>query len=85
MHNIEFTIERDGQEIDLEIEYEVAPYCAGNTYGPPEFCEPPSGGEVEEMTATLDGQEFPLTDAERKKIEQHIYDTHDYDEVSEQW
>lgn len=72
------TITRDDEDIELDIEYEVAAYDPGNAYGLPEDCEPPSGGEVEELTATRDGKPFELTDAEREKVEQHIYDTHDY-------
>ncbi len=27
----------------------LSPYSPGNTYGPPEFCEPPEGGDIEEI------------------------------------
>lgn len=80
MHSTEYTVTRDDQDIDLEIEYSVAPYDPGNSYGPPECCDPPSGGEIEEMTVTRDGAPFDVTDAEREKIEAHIYETHDYDD-----
>lgn len=84
MHSTAYTLVRgedeDEDEIELEIEYSVTPYDPGRTYGPPEHCYPPEGGEVEELSAFRDGKPFPLTDAERDQIEQHIYETHDYSE-----
>lgn len=80
MPSTKFTITRGDEDIDLDIEYEVAAYDPGNTYGLPEDCEPPSGGEVEELNAYRDDKPFDLTDAEREKVEAHIYETHDYSE-----
>lgn len=78
MHTIIYTLTRGEDDIDLEVEYTVAPFDPGCISGPPEYCEPPSGGEVEELDAFLDMVPFPLTDAEREDIERYIYDNHDY-------
>lgn len=78
MHSLIYTLTRGDDEIELEVEYSVSPYDPGCTYGPPENCYPPEGGEVEELSAFRDGKPFPLTDAEREQIERHIYETHDY-------
>lgn len=80
MPSTTFTITRDGEDIELDIDYEVAAYIPAQTYGLPEDCSPAEGGEVESLDATRDGKPFDLTDAERERIEQHIYDTHDYAE-----
>jgi len=78
MSSLIFTLDRGEDAIDLEIEYEVAPFTPGNTWGPPEHCDPPEGGEVEELTAYLDGQVFVLSPAEAEMIEARIYETHNY-------
>lgn len=80
MHTATHTIERDGQQIDIEVEYTVAPFYPAQTYGPAEDCYPSEGGEIEELTAYLDGEAIKLTPDETRKIEAHIYDRHDYDE-----
>lgn len=77
MHTTHYTIERDGEEIDLEIEYEVAPYYPTRLYPWPG--EPAEGGEITALTAYRDGKPFALTEAEDNKIEEWIYDNHDYD------
>jgi hypothetical protein len=80
MPNLRYILTRDGVDISLDVEYEVAAYDPGNSYGPPENCEPPSGGEITELivAAADTGESFKLTDAEESALEQHIYDTHDY-------
>lgn len=80
MHTIQHTITRGDEDIDIDVDYEVAPYDPGRTYGPPEDCYPPEGGEITSLTAYRDGEEFALTDAEASAVEQRIYDTHDYSE-----
>ena len=79
MHSIDYTISREDEDFDIEVEYTVAPFIRGNSYGPPEHCEPDSGGEVEDLDAFHDGKPFALTDAEREQIEQYIYGSHDYE------
>lgn len=78
MYTTTFTIERGDEQIDLEIDYDVAPYYPAQTYGPPENCYPAEGGEIEELTATLDGEVFALTPDEVQAVENHIYEHHDY-------
>lgn len=34
-------------EVPVDIDYTITPYDPGRTYGPPEFCYPPEGGEIE--------------------------------------
>ena len=81
MNTLTYHLERGDDEIELTIEYSVAPYYPAQTYGPPENCHPAEGGEIEDMTVTdANGEPIELTDQEREKIEAHIYDTHDYDD-----
>jgi hypothetical protein len=81
MPTIKFSITRDDADIELEIDYEVGPFDRGNMFGPPEFCEPPSGGDIEDIAIFgPDGAEFTPTAAELERVEQHIYATHDYSE-----
>lgn len=57
MPEIEFTIEDTyvksddnplwGLELTFTIEADVSKYNPGRTYGPPELCYPPEGGEVD--------------------------------------
>jgi hypothetical protein len=78
MHNTAFTLQRGGEEINLDIDYAVTPFFAGRRYGLPEDCEPPSGGEVEELEVFHDGQPFALAPKEVEQIERHICETHDF-------
>ncbi|OWV78199.1 hypothetical protein ATY78_13535 [Rhizobium sp. R635] len=77
MFETAFTLTRGEEDIDLLVEYSLTPYHPGNRHAPPEFCTPPSGGEVERLTALLDGVPLDLTDAEYRLIERHIEETHD--------
>lgn len=79
-HEITYHLTRDGEEIELTIEYAVAAYCPAQTYGPPEDCSPAEGGEIEEMTVRRDGRPFTLTSLEEREVEDWIYDNHDYSE-----
>ena len=38
---------------DLEVAVDVTPYDPGRTWGPPESCYPPEGGEVEVLSVEL--------------------------------
>ncbi len=78
MSCLPYTVTRNGEQIDIEVEYRVAAFSPGNTWGPPEHCDPPEGGEVEELAAYLDGEVFALSQAEVNEIEAYIYETHDY-------
>ena len=37
-------------DVVVEVEFEATPYDPGNTYGLPENCYPPEGGEIPEDT-----------------------------------
>ena len=58
------TIERDDVEFDVEVSAHVTAGDPGRTSGDPEFCYPPTRGEVDGIEATRDGVPFELTDAE---------------------
>jgi hypothetical protein len=79
-HTMHATIERDGEEIEVEVDYTVSRFYPAQTWGPPEDCSPAEGGEVEELTAYHDGKPIALTDAEIERVETRIYETHDYSE-----
>jgi len=80
MASTKYTFVRSGGEMEVCVDYEVAPYFPGNTLGPPEFCDPPEGGEVLEMQAYYQGTQINLTQKEEEEIEGYIYETHDYGE-----
>lgn len=78
---IDFTLTRGDDDIDLEIDYTVAPYHPAVVGGPPECCSPADGGEIEDLAIFgPDGREFTVNAAELNRIESHIYETHDYRE-----
>ena len=52
----------------VNVEFTATPYDPGCTYGPPENCYPPEGGEVEIGECTLaDGTDAMATDDEIDK------------------
>lgn len=75
---ISYTVTRGDEAFELHVEYEVAAYDPGSSWGLPEDSEPPSGGEIETLAVSLDGKQFDLTDDETSALERHIYETHDY-------
>lgn len=79
IHEITYTLTRSEEDIDLTIEYSVAPYYPAQTYGPPEHCSPAEGGEIESTAVMRDGWPFTLTEEEQREVDRFIYDTHDYD------
>ena len=46
--------------LDIEVEFTATPYDPGQSYGPPESCYPPEGGEIEDLQVL----EVHATDAE---------------------
>jgi hypothetical protein len=53
---LEWSIELpDGTEVMYDIECDVTPYDPGVSYGPPERCYPPEGGEVDVTSIKLQG------------------------------
>ena len=79
MNSLTYTITRGDEDIELDIEYSLSPYDPGSSWGPPENCDPPSGGDVEELTAYFDGKPFELKPDEDERIEAHILMTHEDD------
>ena len=80
MPSINYTLERDEEEIDLVIDYEVSKYYPGRYSGPPEDCYPPEGGEITLLIVNHHGELFDFTKEEIEKIEAFIYYNHNYDE-----
>lgn len=62
------TIIRDGEEIDLLAEYDRTPFYPAETSWGGGYGSPAEGGEAENLTVTLDGQPFTLTQNERLEI-----------------
>ena len=48
MHEITYTLTRGDQTVTLDVEYDVAAYDPGSTWGLPEDSEPPSGDALEQ-------------------------------------
>ena len=71
-HRTEMTVTRNDEEIVVTIEGDVAPVTPGCFYGPPESCYPAEGGEVENLTATVNGQPFELTAKEEREAEGYL-------------
>lgn len=60
-------------ETDLTVECSVSPYDPGRTYGAPEDCYPPEGGEVEVYRAFgPDGEPVVLTSEEEERLQELV-------------
>lgn len=82
MTTLAYTLARDDDEIELEIEYLVAPFypATGPSWSSPG--EPAEGGEIEDLAIFgPDGGEFTPTARELRQIEAHIYETHQYEDA----
>jgi hypothetical protein len=80
MPTINYKLARGDAEIMLEIDYSVAPFDPGCSVGPPECCDPPSGGEIDDLAIFgPDGNEFTPSAVELQQIEDFIYANHDYE------
>jgi hypothetical protein len=68
------TIERGGEELEINVEFDATPIVPAQLYGLPENCYPAEGGEVEITAVFLDGVAIdpPLTDAEDAMVLAHI-------------
>ena len=68
------TIERDGEELNIEVDAEVTPARAGCFSGPPEFCYPdePAECEIVSVIRTDNGEAVELTDEERERVRDEI-------------
>jgi hypothetical protein len=67
-------VEREEEEIEVQVTGRVIPYDPGICSGPPEICYPPEGGEVEDVEATVAGKPFELTASELTKAEEALTD-----------
>lgn len=58
------TIERDGEEIEVRVIYDISPIIPAR--GPTYSCggQPAEGGEIELISVTCDGKPFATTEAE---------------------
>lgn len=76
------TIERDGEELEINVEFDATPFDPGNTYGLPENCYPAEGGEIEITAVFLNGVAIdpPLTDKEADKIADWLSENLDDDD-----
>jgi hypothetical protein len=81
----ETTIERDDEEIKLEITYSSYAGCRGardslggkRGAGPPLEPDEPASMEIELVRDMATGDDFELTKAEENKIENEIWDLRD--------
>ena len=55
-------IERDGEEIEVRVIYDVTPFVPARLYG--DYPQPAEGGEVEIISVSHVGQPFATIDAE---------------------
>jgi len=69
----------DGSEQTVTVEYTATPYDPGCTYGLPEDCYPPEGGEIGIIEAWLEpqGTKIDLPDDERERWEQWLMENPD--------
>ena len=62
--------------VDLVVTYTATPYDPGQTWGPPEVCYPPEGGEVEVELVRVRGSEADISHLlgldTLKAIEEHV-------------
>ena len=58
---INFSVERDGEELELEVVGTYSPGLPGKTYGLPEDCYPPEPDEVEVEEIRLYGKPWEGT------------------------
>lgn len=65
-------VERNGEELEVEVSAHVSPIVRGRYHGPWEDCYPDEGGEVGTVTATFEGKPFELTDAELSDAEDRL-------------
>ncbi len=75
------SIERDGEEIDVRVIYDVTPYVPARLYG--DYPQPAEGGEVEIISVTRDGKPFVTTDAEDATLLSEAEGRAGYDIVEE--
>lgn len=69
-------VERDEEELELEVSGTVSTYIPAVTHLPPDRCSPAEGGEVEITGITLNGEawEGEMTDEERERAEEGLFE-----------
>lgn len=69
------TVQRDGREIEVELEGYATPIQEGRYYGPPELCYPDEGGDVEIESAKCVGCGHPveLTSEEESEAKEALW------------
>src|SRR5277367_6613800 len=77
-HKVSATICVDRPQSEDELEIKVTgtatPFVRGRFSGPPELCYPDEGGDIVDVSATLNDKEFELTDAEEEKAIEALYE-----------
>jgi hypothetical protein len=69
---IDWTIDRDGTEIDLSVAYRIIPFMPAKTDGPPEDCYPAEPAVISDVHATADGVTVELTNDELEQFWWHL-------------
>lgn len=82
-----WTIERERDDDDYDtfeitVYFNISRYIPARIFGPPEDCYPAEGGNVEDLWAMLDGDNFELTEKERAEITTYLEENYqeDYDD-----
>jgi len=65
-------VDRDGEEVEVTLKGEVSPGVEGCYTGAPENCYPSEDPEVQDYSATVDGQPFELDADEKKDAEEAL-------------
>lgn len=73
-HKTEMFVTRNGEEIVVLIQGDVSPVIPARLSGRPEDCYPAEGGEVLNLTATVNGLPFELTRKEEREAEGYLAD-----------
>lgn len=82
----DFTL-TDDEETDVCVEFSFSPGCPAQTYGPPEYCDPGYGAEVEILDARRkadehmsDAPRIALSAADRERIETWLMENFDHED-----
>lgn len=67
-------VERGEEEVEVDLSATISRYVPARVNCSIENSHPAEGGELEDVEATVDGKPFELTDAERERAEQALYD-----------
>ena len=79
MRSLIYTLTRGDDDIDIDVEYSLSKFypATGPSWSSPG--EPAEGGDVEDISITLDGKPFELTPVEAEQVEAHILMMHEDD------